>query len=140
MGASMRPLARALLATIVSGGVLAGCGTTKTVTTRTIALRIDEYHISPESVRVYAGQLRISLHDDGILTHTLVVRSQSGSVTYAFIGTVFPGRTRRSSTFVLPPGSYRMQDATANYADLGAWGTITVVFHAAAKAARSDGR
>ena len=44
-------------------------------------------------------------------------------------GAVFPGHTGTSATFDLAPGTYRIYDPGANYADLGAYGSLAVSAH-----------
>jgi hypothetical protein len=116
---------RALLLVGVLGVLLAGCGGgAATQRGAVLKLRIDEYHISPGSVRIHAGVLRIELTNSGVLDHEVEVSVFDGTHLYALTPTAHPGQTVLSSPFALRPGTYRLYDPVANYADLGAYGTL----------------
>jgi hypothetical protein len=107
---------------------LAGCGE-RTVTQRSavLHLKVGEYDISPESVQTYAGTIRLEVKNDGVLAHQVAVTFAAGGGLYEQTATVFPGRTTITAPFKITPGRYRLFDPGANYADLGAYGTLTVL-------------
>jgi hypothetical protein len=128
LAAAATPRRRALPLVGVLGALLAGCGG-GTVTERgaVLKLRIDEYHISPEPVRIQAGVLRVELTNTGVLDHEVDLSVFGGTHLYGVTPTARPGRTVFSRPFRLRPGTYRLFDPVANYADLGAYGTLIVL-------------
>jgi plastocyanin len=107
--------------------VVCGCGeSSASYRSPLLALRISEYQISPESVRMLAGDVRIRLTNNGVLVHEVAVADSDGRIV-GQTGAVFPGHTGTSRPFRLTPGSYRIYDPGANYADLGAYGALAVV-------------
>jgi plastocyanin len=108
---------------------LCGCGeSSATYATAVLRLDVGEYAISPESVHMFAGQVRIRLTNDGVLVHEVAVADGDGRIL-GQTGAVFPGHTGTSATFDLAPGTYRIYDPGANYADLGAYGSLAVSAH-----------
>ena len=124
-----RPRRRlALLLAVVLGVTLCGCGRAGvTYHSALLRLRVGEYQISPESVRIDAGLIRIELTDDGVLAHQVAVAGGRSGSFYEVTSTVFPGHTTLTEPFTIAPGQYRLYDPGANYADLGAYGTLTVL-------------
>lgn len=121
--------ARALgtMLTLALALVACGCGASSaSYTSSILRLRVGEYEISPESVHMLAGELRMRVTNDGVLVHEVAVASADGIIVDQ-TGAVFPGRTVTTHTFDLPPGTYRIYDPGANYADLGAYGSLAVV-------------
>jgi hypothetical protein len=105
---------------------LAGCGTTRaTYHSTLLALKVSEYQIAPESVRMAPGTIRIRLTNRGVLVHEVAVANADGKIL-GQTGAVFPGHTGTSPAFVVTPGSYRVYDPGANYADLGTYGSLSV--------------
>ncbi len=104
-----------------------GCGeSSANYRSSVLALHVGEYEISPESVHMSAGVVRIRLTNDGVLVHEVAVANGDGRII-GQTGAVFPGRTVTSVPFRLTPGTYRVYDPGANYADLGAYGALAVV-------------
>jgi len=119
---------RAVVLSLVLAGALCGCSRTAvTVHSALLRLRVGEYQISPESVRIDAGLIRIELTDDGVLAHQVAVAGGRSGSFYEVTSTVFPGHTTLTEPFTIAPGQYRLYDPGANYADLGAYGTLTVL-------------
>lgn len=118
--------ARVLRLTLVLAGALGGCGeSSATYHSPLLALRVNEFEISPESVRMPAGVVRIRLTNNGVLVHEVAVANADGEIVKQ-TGAVFPGRTVTTGPFRLAPGTYRMYDPGANYADLGTYGSLSV--------------
>jgi hypothetical protein len=119
---------RAVVLSVVLAVALCGCSRSA-ITDRSalLRLRVGEYQISPESVRIDAGSIRIELTDDGVLAHQVAVAGGDSGNFYKVTDTVFPGHTTRTEPFTIAPGQYRLYDPGANYADLGAYGTLTVL-------------
>jgi len=106
---------------------LAGCGeTSATYRSPVLALTATEYEITPESVVMHAGRVRIELTNRGDLVHEAAVANADGRIL-SQTGAVFPGHTAFSPPFALAPGTYRVYDPGANYADLGMYGSLRVV-------------
>ena len=119
---------RALLLAAALAALAGGCGAgPATQSGSLLRLRIDEYHISPESVRIHAGEIRIELSNRGVLDHEVEVSVFGGTRLYVLTPTARPGHVVFSRLFSLRPGTYRLFDPTANYADLGAYGTLAVL-------------
>jgi hypothetical protein len=107
--------------------VVCGCGErSASYRSSLLRLRISEYQISPESVRMPAGVVRIRLTNEGVLVHEVAVADSDGRII-GQTGAAFPGHTVLSGPFRLAPGRYRIYDPGANYADLGAYGSLAVV-------------
>jgi hypothetical protein len=122
-------MAARLLAPLVLAAALAGCGqTSATIHTRMLRLRVTEYVITPESVRMPAGEVRIQASDDGVLVHEIAIANGDGHIV-AQTGAIFPGHTVTTAPFALAAGRYRLYDPGANYADLGAYGSVRAVAH-----------
>jgi hypothetical protein len=123
-----RPRRRAILMALAVAFGAAGCGEgTVTQSSAVLHLKVGEYDISPESVQTYAGTIRLQVKNDGVLAHQVAVTYAAGGGLYLQTATVFPGHTTTTSPFKITPGRYRLFDPGANYADLGAYGTLTVL-------------
>ncbi len=116
-----RPLAALLLAL-----ALAGCAqSSATESTGLLRLRVTEYTITPESITVPRGLVRLRVTNAGVLVHEVAVANRAGHLV-GRTGAIFPGRAATTAPFALAPGSYRVYDPGANYADLGAYGSLRV--------------
>jgi hypothetical protein len=120
-------MAARLLAALLLATAIAGCGqTSATYRSGWLRLRVGEYVITPEAVRMPGGPVRLRVTNDGVLVHEVAVANGDGHIV-GQTGAIFPGRTVTTKPFVLTPGSYRVYDPGANYADLGAYGSLRVV-------------
>jgi hypothetical protein len=90
-----------------------------------LRLHVGEYEISPESVHMFAGHIRMRVTNDGVLVHEVAIANADGQILLQ-TGAVFPGRTVTTAAKDLAPGTYRLYDPGANYADLGAYGSLAV--------------
>lgn len=129
------PRRRALIAVLVALALtVAACGSDDEPVDRrdTLSVRLDEYRISPQEVRVQAGRLRVIASNEGVLTHNLSLQSVDGedeqgdALVALRTDTAHPGETVRDSA-VLLPGRYRMVCTIANHDDLGQYGTLEAV-------------
>jgi hypothetical protein len=114
-----------MLALLLALGVSACGESSATYSSSLLRLRVGEYQISPESVHVFAGEVRMRVTNDGVLVHEVAVADGDGKILEQ-TGAVFPGRTVTTPPFDLTAGSYRIYDPGANYADLGAYGSLAV--------------
>jgi uncharacterized cupredoxin-like copper-binding protein len=113
--------------------LLAGCGSAKEVvaTDSTVHLRVDEYRLLPQKVRVAGPNVRLVLTDDGRLTHNVKVYSttqvdeEDKPILLGGTNTAHPGETV-SGTIRLKPGRYRLACSIANHDDLGEHGILIV--------------
>jgi hypothetical protein len=122
--AQPRP-ARLLAAVFLLGAfALSGCGGATIEHGALLRLRIDEYDVSPGSVSIGAGTLRIVLHNSGVLVHELTL--DQGTSLIAVTPPARPGQTVTSRPFIIRPGHYKLFDPIANYEDLGAYAALTV--------------
>jgi len=116
-----RPLAALLLAL-----ALAGCARSSTTDRGgLLRLRVTEYMITPESITVPGGLVRLRVTNDGVLVHEVAVADGDGHLV-GQTGAIFPDHVATTAPFTLAPGSYRVYDPGANYADLGAYGSLHV--------------
>jgi len=126
---------RALVALTVGCAVAtAGCGgDPEPVVDRdaTLQLKLSEYRIVPQVIRVRPGRIHIVARNTGRLAHNLRVRSldrergeeieELGTLS----GTAFPGG-RVVGDVTLPPGKYELVCTIGNHDDLGQTGTLIV--------------
>ena len=125
-------LASVLLAALGAG--LAGCGDDDVFRTDRPILRmkLDEYRIVPQDVKVRPGRLRIVATNVGRLTHNLKVVQRDPDDLEAppteidGTGTAQPGESVPVTLERLEPGEYRIVCTIANHDDLGQYGTLTV--------------
>ena len=125
------PVALALALVSAAAG---GCGSEPaTIENRTLTVRLTEYRLEPQDVRVRAGRLRVVAVNRGRLTHNLHVlredpedRERSPD-DLGGTATAQPGDTRRHTFTDLDPGEYRIACTIANHDDLGMYGTLEVI-------------
>jgi len=116
------------IASLALAAAVCGCGrTTVTDHAAVLSLRVGEYSISPEAVQIEAGAIRLKATDDGVLAHQVAISGGDSGRFYEQTTTIFPGHTTLTKPFTITPGHYRVYDPGANYADLGAYGTLTVL-------------
>ena len=127
-----RPALVCLLACAVA--LLAGCGVEDPLAVhgRTLRLRLDEYRLLPQDVRVSPGRLRIVATNVGRLTHNVKILREDRDNTEAPAREVGgtrstqPGESASVTFASLPPGRYRLACTIANHDDLGQYGTLIV--------------
>ena len=103
---------------------LAGCGHSRVVgADGTVELSVSEYRLNPQSIRASAGVVSIMVHNDGILTHNLVVSANGQDV--ASTKPIPPGASTELD-LNLAPGKYLMASTILSDQTLGAYGTLTV--------------
>lgn len=113
---------------------VAACGDEEPVEVdgRTLRVRLDEYRIVPQNVRVNAGRLRIVATNQGRLTHNLEVVKQDEDdleerpEEIEGTRTAQPNETTSVTIQDLPAGEYRMICSIANHDDLGQYGRLIV--------------
>jgi plastocyanin len=123
-----------LLATCAGALLLAGCGEDEPVEIegRTLRLRLDEYRILPQDVRVDRGRLRIVATNVGRLTHNVKIVRQDEDDLEAPVQEIGgtrstqPGESAAVTFEQLEPGEYRLACTIANHDDLGQYGTLVV--------------
>lgn len=99
---------------------------------RTLRLKLDEYRIMPQDVRVKAGRLRIVATNVGRLTHNVKIVRQDPDDSEAppeEIGgtrSTQPGESAAVTFEDLEPGTYRLACTIANHDDLGQYGDLIV--------------
>jgi uncharacterized cupredoxin-like copper-binding protein len=128
------PLALALLGAIAAMLCLSACGSHVVIVNSTeVRLRLDEFSITPQTIQVHAGRIKIVAINVGVETHDVVVEDNflnaAGNPIIRGpqpIQVLQPGQT---STYkvTLQPGRYKLIDTVANHADLGAYGTLIVL-------------
>jgi hypothetical protein len=112
----------ALLAVAVA--LLSGCGQTHVIgSDHTLTVALTEYRVVPQSIRAPAGLLTIFVHNDGRLTHNLVIslKGQAQAATQP----ISPGGTGVVAV-TLGPGKYLVASTLLSDQALGAYGTLTI--------------
>ena len=128
------PLRLAAIAAAAAVIALPGCGEDDPVAIegRELEVRLDEYRIMPEDVRVAPGRLRVRATNVGRLTHNLKVVRENEEDREALptevggTGTAQPGETVSFTFENLPEGEYRMACTIANHEQLGQYGELVV--------------
>lgn len=123
-----------LLALAATAVLTAGCGGAEPVEIegRTLRLRLDEYRVMPQDVRVDPGRLRIVATNVGRLTHNVKIVRQDPDDLEApdkEVGgtrSTQPGESAAVTFEDLEPGEYRLACTIANHDDLGQYGTLVV--------------
>jgi len=123
-----------MLAACTGALVLGGCGGDEPVEIdgRTLRLRLDEYRIMPQDVRVDSGRLRIVATNVGRLTHNVKIVRQDEDDLEAPVAEISgtrstqPGESAAVTFENVEPGEYRLACTIANHDDLGQYGTLVV--------------
>jgi hypothetical protein len=112
--------------------MLAGCGGERQVNVAgtVLRLRLDEFRITPQLVRVHPGRLKLIAYNTGVLTHNVKIelehRDAYGQpIVVGGTPTALPGE-QVEAKLTLPAGRYLMVDTLANHLDLGQYGTLVV--------------
>ena len=121
---SGRPTPRTWVLAALPALALAGCGHVARVGSgATLQIALNEYRVTPQDVRAGAGLLTIVVHNDGRLTHDLVI-THDGRQTAA-TEPLAPGQTT-DLVATLTPGHYLMASTILSDQALGAYGTLDV--------------
>ncbi len=124
----------AVLATL-GAGALGGCGGDPApagARDGRLAVRLDEFRVRPEHIRVPAGRLTIVARNDGVLAHDVAVLAGRRPLNpaderrFGTSPTALPGQTV-TLTVRLRPGAYRLACILANHDNLGQYATLEVV-------------
>jgi plastocyanin len=123
-----------ILPLCAAAAIAAGCGGDDPVTIegRTLRLRLDEYRITPQDVRVDPGRLRIVGTNVGRLTHNVKIVRRDPSDLEAPVREIGgtrstqPGESAAVTFENLEPGEYRLACTIGNHDDLGQYGTLIV--------------
>jgi hypothetical protein len=118
---------RSPLALLAAGLVAigaSGCGATARVAADgTLQIAVSEYRVTPQDVRAGAGVLTIVVHNDGRLTHNLVI--SRGGVVAASTTPIAPGQWTELEA-ALAPGRYLLASSLFSDQALGAYGTLNI--------------
>jgi hypothetical protein len=121
---SGRPSPRRWVLAALLALAVAGCGHVARVGSgATLQIALNEYRVTPQDVRAGAGLLTIVVHNNGRLTHDLVI-TRAGLQTAA-TEPLAPGQTTDLVTTVTP-GRYLMASTILSDQALGAYGTLDV--------------
>jgi plastocyanin len=123
------------MALVGAAAMAAGCGgepAAVAVPGSTLRVKLDEYRIQPQNVRMKAGRIHLVATNTGRLTHNLVVESitddPTKQIVYGRTDTAHAGQTvTERDPIRLKPGSYRIACSIGNHENLGQYGTLTVV-------------
>ena len=125
---------RALVILFGAVVVTSGCGEPATIDVAgdTLRVKLDEFRIQPQNVRMHAGRIHLVATDTGRLTHNLVIESitddPTKEVVYGRTDTAHPGQTvTERAPITLKPGRYRLACTISNHENLGQYGTLTIV-------------
>jgi hypothetical protein len=114
----------ALLAALLTGGLLGGCGATHHVRSDgTLDVSVSEWRVTPQNVQAQAGTMLIVVHNSGRLAHNLVL-SHDG-VRVAATPPIMPGQNADISASVAK-GSYLLYSSMVDDQATGVYGTLHV--------------
>jgi hypothetical protein len=114
----------AWLVAALAGLALGGCGHVARVGSgATLQIALNEYRVTPQDVRAGTGPLTIVVHNDGRLTHDLVITEDGRQA--AATEPLAPGQTADLVT-TLTPGRYLMASTILSDQALGAYGTLEI--------------
>ncbi len=143
------PFTRVTMVLLGTAAVLGGCGGEPAVVTdkdAVLRLKLDEYTIEPQVVRVVADRIpmpvKIVATNVGRLTHNVKIerpQAQTDQPDESVLvdesrplggtPTAQPGETVRTAPdepILLVPGEYRLTDTIGNHDNLGQYGTLIV--------------
>ena len=114
----------ALLAALLVGGLLSGCGATHQVRSGgTLNVAVNEWRVTPGNVDAHTGTLEIVVHNSGRLAHNLVI-SHDG-VRVAATAPIMPGAS--DDLFAsMDKGSYLMYSSMLDDQATGVYGKLHV--------------
>lgn len=121
-----------LLPAAIASLLLAGCGGSAAIrkSDRELDLTLSEYRITPQTVSVPAGRLRIVAHNRGILTHNVELERgtlDSGEHSVlSIVHTLLPGASAAVLTGPLAPGRYLLVSSVDNQTTLGMAASLVV--------------
>jgi plastocyanin len=90
---------------------------------RRVAMVLDDFSLTPQRVRMPAGEARFDLVNEGRIGHNFHVVGGSGEPVA--VTTLLPG-DRETATARLKHGDYRMLCTVSNHEELGMYGTLVV--------------
>jgi hypothetical protein len=114
----------ALLATLLVGGLLSGCGATHHARSGgTLDVSVNEWRVTPQNTDANAGSMLIVVHNSGRLAHNLVL-SHDG-VRVALTPPIMPGQNADMSAS-LTKGSYTLYSSMVDDQATGVYATLHV--------------
>jgi hypothetical protein len=121
---SSRPSPRTWLLAWLPALALVGCGHVAHVGSGAVLqIALNEYRVMPQDVRAASGPLTIVVHNDGRLTHDLVITEDGRQA--AATEPLAPGQTT-DLVATLASGRYLMASTILSDQALGAYGTLDV--------------
>jgi hypothetical protein len=114
----------ALLSTLLTGGLLGGCGATHQVPSGgTLDVSVNEWRVTPQNVDARAGSMLIVVHNSGRLAHDLVLSHDGVRVTAT--PPIMPGQNADMSASI-GKGSYLIYSSMLDDQATGVYGTLHV--------------
>jgi plastocyanin len=123
---SVRRRSCATAAAVAALLLAAGCGggePTARARDGRVAITLDDFSISPQRVRMRAGEATFEIVNEGRIGHNFHVVGSKGEPVA--VTTLLPG-DRETATARLGRGSYRMVCTVSNHEELGMYGTLVV--------------
>jgi hypothetical protein len=115
---------RAAAGALTAVTLLTACGATTLVRDgQTLSVSVSEYRVAPQSIHAPSGLLTLAVHNNGRLSHDLVI-SRDGTVQAATLP-LSPGQGA-VLTAVLAPGTYEIASTLNSDEALGVYGTLRV--------------
>ena len=105
----------------------AGCGGDEPAATARddrIAVRIDDFRYTPQTIRASRGVLRFALANKGRLAHTFRLERGEDQIV-AKVSSLLPG-DEAAKRVKVRAGEYRFFCALSNHEELGMYGTLIV--------------
>ena len=106
--------------------LLGGCGGTDPVRAPdgVVEVRLTDFRIKPQIIRVQKDSLTIRVRNDGRLPHAFRIRGTGG--TRLKLSTIKPGGEAARVGIRLPRGDWRLFCPLANHEELGMYASLVV--------------
>jgi hypothetical protein len=115
-----------LIALLLATSITSGCGGSEPVAARdgVVEVRLTDFRVKPQVIRVKKDSLTIRVRNDGRLPHAFRIRGTGG--TRLKLSTLMPGEAAARVGITLPRGDWRLFCPLANHEELGMYGSLVI--------------